>query len=187
VRPEAAPQEPAHRNVPTRLTRRPCVAAHEICRVPRPSALSVLRRETADASLAPKMLAVSQHRVHQGGSGAGRSACHDRYAPPTESSRILEHMAETTGGDFRGPQIPAPAVHCRKRPYYGVARDPPNEAVGFDAAARRQPSGQLSRYRYLHFAQMAIWHRKPPSLLRAGVAQIDESCVQPSRGFFRGE
>jgi len=188
VAPDGALQRLPFAMLPIPGSSEPLVASHEIVVLPSASALFVLRRELAGRKPAPKMLAVFADPVFDladpRAAGAGAMLA---YAPPPESSRILEHLAETgAGGASAGPKIPRlPFTLQEADQILGVAPDRSNlRAVGFEASRAAATSGQLSQYRYLHFATHGYLDTEHPSLSALVLSQIDEK-RQPRDGFLR--
>jgi CHAT domain-containing protein len=164
------------------------IAAHEIVVLPSASALAVLRDQTAGRQPAPKMLAVFADpvfdafdpRVARSGSSAAKT-------PAAGDSRILEQLGESANGG-------AAALHIPRLPFTAQEADrilslSPNrannlKAVGFQASRVLATGGQLSHYRYLHFATHGYLDTEQPALSALVLAQIDEK-GQPEDGFLR--
>jgi CHAT domain-containing protein len=169
----------------------PLVVAHEVVMLPSASAMAVLRRETSGRKPAPKTLAVFADPVFDGTDArAGKTVA---YARPTasqdaarESTRILEHLAEpsdSASASLKIPRLPYTAQEADE--ILGVFRGGANlKAVGFEASRAAATNGQLSDYRYLHFATHGYLDTERPSLSALVLSQVDQN-NQPLDGFLR--
>jgi CHAT domain-containing protein len=163
----------------------PLITQHEIVMLPSASAVSVLRTQISGRKPAPKLLAVFADPVfgpedpRAGGSGAN-------YRPPPESSRILEHLAEpNASGPTRLKIARLPYTAQEANQIVNVVPSKTNlKAIGFQANRANAISGQLSDYRYLHFATHGYLDTERPSLSALVLAQINEK-GQPEDGFLR--
>jgi CHAT domain-containing protein len=158
----------------------PLVTAHEVVMLPSASALAVQRGELAGRKAAPRMVAVFADPVF------GAEA-----APPgTESTRILEHLAEgavaeqgATGPALQIPRLPFTAQEAER--ILRVAGGSTNwKATGYEASRAAAIGGQLSQYRYVHFATHGLLDTERPGLSGLVLSQIDEK-KQPQDGFLR--
>jgi CHAT domain-containing protein len=159
--------------------------------LPSASAMAVLRRETSGRKPAPKTLAVFADPVFDGTDArAGKTVA---YARPTasqdaarESTRILEHLAEpsdSASASLKIPRLPYTAQEADE--ILGVFRGGANlKAVGFEASRAAATNGQLSDYRYLHFATHGYLDTERPSLSALVLSQVDQN-NQPLDGFLR--
>jgi CHAT domain-containing protein len=168
-------------------TGEPLVSAHEIVVLPSASALAVLRKETAGRKPAPKLLAVFADPVFDAADPrAGRAGA--SAAPlPASSERMLEHLSGQDGGItgavLKIPRLPFTAQEADQ--ILRIGRDASNlRAVGFQATRAAATGGQLSQYRYLHFATHGYLDMERPSLSALLLSQIDEK-RQPQDGFLR--
>jgi CHAT domain-containing protein len=163
----------------------PLVAQHEIVMLPSASAISVLRTEISGRKPAPKMLAVFADPVF-GPEDLRAGGTPAQYTPLPESSRILEHIAET--GDkstarLKISRLPYTAQEADQ--ILNVVRSSTNlKAVGFQANRATAISGRLSDYRYLHFATHGYLDTERPSLSALVLAQINEK-GEAEDGFLR--
>src|ERR1019366_5982973 len=145
----------------------PLLSAHEIVVLPSASALAVLRSEIAGRKPAPKLLAVFADPVFDaadpraGGAGA----------------------TPGTAAVLKIPRLPFTAQEADQ--ILRIGRDASNlRAVGFQASRAAATGGQLSQYRYLHFATHGYLDLERPSLSALLLSQIDEK-LQPQDGFLR--
>lgn len=190
VVPDGALQRVPFAMLPLPGSGEPLLSAHEIVVLPSASALAVLRSEIAGRKPAPKLLAVFADPVFDaadpraGGAGAtSRTAA----APiPASSARMLEHLAGPGGGTaavLKIPRLPFTAQEADQ--ILRIGRDASNlRAVGFQASRAAATGGQLSQYRYLHFATHGYLDIERPSLSALLLSQIDEK-LQPQDGFLR--
>jgi len=166
----------------------PLVIAHEVVMLPSASAMAVLRRELAGRKPASKMLAVFADPVFdRTDARAGKTTV--AYATPPvspESTRILEHLSEPGDSGSTGLKIPRlPYTAQEADQILGVFRGGANlRAVGFEASRVAATSGQLSDYRYLHFATHGYLDTERPSLSALVLSQVDDN-NQPEDGFLR--
>jgi CHAT domain-containing protein len=187
VAPDGALQRLPFAMLPMPGSPEPLLASHEIVVLPSASALAVLRSELAGRKPAPKMLAIFADPVFdRSDPRAGRAGATIAQAAPLESSRILEHLAEPGEGASAMPKIPRlPFTLQEAEQILQVARDPSNlKAVGFGASRAAAISGQLSQYRYVHFATHGYLDTERPSLSALVLSQIDQN-NQPLDGFLR--
>jgi CHAT domain-containing protein len=168
----------------------PLLSAHEIVVLPSASALAVLRSEIAGRKPAPKLLAVFADPVFDAADpragGAGATSGTAAGPPPASSARMLEHLAgpgDGTAAVLKIPRLPFTAQEADQ--ILRIGRDASNlRAVGFQASRAAATGGQLSQYRYLHFATHGYLDLERPSLSALLLSQIDEK-LQPQDGFLR--
>jgi CHAT domain-containing protein/Tfp pilus assembly protein PilF len=185
--PEGALQRLPFAMLPIPGSAEPLVTAHEVVMLPSASALAVQRSELAGRKPAPKTLAVfadpvfdaADPRVGRGGTTA------DVVASP-EGSRILEHLSEPGDAAAASLKIPRlPYTEQEADQILRVARDSSNwKASGFEASRASATSGQLSQYRYVHFATHGYLDLERPSLSGLVLSQLDEK-RRPQDGFLR--
>jgi CHAT domain-containing protein/tetratricopeptide (TPR) repeat protein len=182
--PDGALQALPFAMLPVPGTQEPLLVRHEVLMAPSASALAAVRSELAGRKPAHKMLAVFADPVF--GLDDPRAGSRASYAPPPESSRILEHLAEP-GDDVSArlkiPRLPFTAQEADQ--ILSVARSSSNpKAIGFEATRATAISGRLSEYRYLHFATHGYLDTERPSLSALVLSQIDAK-GQPEDGFLR--
>jgi len=162
----------------------PLVSAHEIVVAPSASALAVLRTEVAGRKPAPKLLAVFADPVFDATDPrAGRANA--AVTPASVASvRLLEHVGDAAGGPaLKIPRLPFTAQEADQ--ILRIGRDASNlRAVGFQANRAAATGGQLSQYRYLHFATHGYLDIERPSLSALLLSQVDEK-MRPQDGFLR--
>jgi CHAT domain-containing protein/tetratricopeptide (TPR) repeat protein len=151
-------------------SREPLLTAHEIVSLPSASALAVLRNEAAGRQPATKTLAVFADPVFDAGDAA----------PSPEATRILEHLTDRS---FKIPRLPFTAIEADQ--ILRVAGGTGNwKATGYQASRAAALNGQLSQYRYVHFATHGILDTERPSLSALVLSQVDEN-QKPVDGFLR--
>ena len=150
----------------------PLLTAHEIVFLPSASALAVLRTEVAGRKPATKTLAVFANPVFDTGDAAP--------APSPDATRILEHLTDDT---LKIPPLPFTAIEADQ--ILRVAGGTGNwKATGYQASRASALNGQLSQYRYVHFATHGVLDTERPSLSALVLSQVDEK-HNPQDGFLR--
>ena len=190
VVPDGALQRVPFAMLPLPGSGEPLLSAHEIVVLPSASALAVLRSEIAGRKPAPKLLAVFADPVFDAADpragGAGATSGTAAGPPPASSARMLEHLAgpgDGTAAVLKIPRLPFTAQEADQ--ILRIGRDASNlRAVGFQASRAAATGGQLSQYRYLHFATHGYLDLERPSLSALLLSQIDEK-LQPQDGFLR--
>ena len=165
----------------------PLVAAHEIVMLPSASAMAMLRREVSGRKPASKTLAIFSDPVFDGSDPRmGRTIASAPRPASQEATRILEHLAAPDSGSSAALKIPRlPFTAQEADQILGVARGSANlKATGFEASRSAATSGQLSDYRYLHFATHGYLDTEQASLSALVLSQIDEK-GQAEDGFLR--
>jgi CHAT domain-containing protein len=159
----------------------------EVVMLPSASAIAALRVQTAGRAPAPKLLAVfadpvfdsSDPRVHGAPAEIAQSL-------QPERSRLLEHLAEQTGGPNTRLRIPRlPFTSQEADAILSVADNPSDlKATGFEASRAEALSGALGQYRYLHFATHGYLDTERPELSALVLSQFDGE-GRPVDGFLR--
>ena len=152
---------------------RPLVLAHEVVSLPSASAFAVHRRNLEDRKPAPKAVAVIADPVFSIADARFKGAAPARELSASNSSRIIEHLPAGASGQLSIPRLPftrseadqilavAPAASSMK-------------ALDFRANRTFATSGELSKYRYVHFATHGYL-----DTTRAGLSAIVLSLVDP--------
>ena len=189
----AVGSEKKNSNRPPAPDHRPLIVGHEVVSLPSASALAIQRRELAGRQLAPKMLAVIADPVFD------RSD--SRFTNPAtetgdktqtftgDDARSIEHLAENSG-DKSGvttlrliPRLP----FTRKEATRVLALTPKNSSFGaidFQANRATVLSGNLSQYRYVHFATHGLLDSERPGLSSLVLSMVDAQ-GKPQNGFLR--
>jgi CHAT domain-containing protein len=151
---------------------------------PSASALAAVRRQVAGRKAATKMVAVFADPVF--GREDARAGGPGPSAGAAGEARILEHTLGAGPADaerLKISRLPFTAQEADR--ILGVAQGAANlRAVGFEATRETAVSGQLSDYRYLHFATHGYLDTERPSLSALVLSQIDRRGV-PEDGFLR--
>jgi CHAT domain-containing protein/tetratricopeptide (TPR) repeat protein len=162
---------------------RPLVVDHEMVSIPSASALAVQRQSLANRKPAPKGLAVLADPVFSIGDARFKGNTRAKEASSTNDTRIIEH---TSGG-------PAGQLAIRRLPFtrqeadqiMSVAPTGANfKALDFRASRSVATSGELSQYRYVHFATHGYLDTARSGLSAIVLSMIDEQ-GNPQDGFLR--
>jgi CHAT domain-containing protein len=174
----------------------PLIVGHEIVSLPSASALAIQRAELAGRQPAPKMLAVIADPVFDRSDArlttpVTESA--DTSQPQTaafNSQRTLEHLAEESN-DKAGtaahrlviPRLPFTRQEAT-RLLTLVPKDSSFGAIDFRASRATVLSGDLSQYRYVHFATHGLLDSERPGLSSLVLSMVDQQ-GKPQDGFLR--
>jgi CHAT domain-containing protein len=156
----------------------PILMQHEVVTLPSLSALAALRQGVAGRAPAPRSVAVFADPLFDAAPAA-----------PSAESRILEHLADTSAdgsavSKLRSPRLP---YTLREADEILRAAGPGSlslRAVGANATRDAALNGQLSQYRFVHFATHGYLDTERPSLSALVLAQVDEK-GRPIDGFLR--
>lgn len=162
----------------------PLIGRHEVVLLPSISAVAILRRETSRPPAA-KTLAIFADPVFNRSDSRlnGKSV-----APPSasENTRLLQHLGastETGEAPLTIPRLPFTAREAER--ILTVAHGARTvAATGFEASREAATNGQLSDYRYIHFATHGYLDTERPSLSALVLAQFDRQ-GKPVDGFLR--
>ncbi|MEP7039088.1 MAG: CHAT domain-containing protein, partial [Acidobacteriota bacterium] len=193
--PFAALPDPAvgGKNQQTAKNLQPLIVGHEVVSLPSASALAIQRTELAGRQLAPKILAVVADPVFDRTDARFKtSAPETGDKPPTQTvafadERSLEHIADESGE--KGVQ----RLIIRRLPFTqreadGLLALAPKtsrfEATGFEANRDAILSGELSQYRYVHFATHGLLDTERPGLSSLVLSMVDENGKREN-GFLR--
>ena len=158
---------------------RPLIVDHELVSLPSASAFALQRQILANRPLAPETVAViadpvfSTNDVRLGGIAAKESA----------STRIIEHGPGGPGGQLSIPRLP----FTRWEADQILAVSPAGstlKAVGFDANRAVAGSGELSHYRYVHFATHGYVDTERAGFSAIVLSMFDKA-GKPQDGFLR--
>jgi CHAT domain-containing protein/Flp pilus assembly protein TadD len=174
----------------------PLIVKHEVVSLPSASALAIQRAELAGRQPAPKMLAViadpvfdrTDERFKTVATDAGDKA--QTQAIAADDARSIEHLAENSG-DKPGvttlrlvvPRLP----FTRQEAIRLLALTPKNSSFGaidFQASRATVLSGELSQYRYVHFATHGLLDSERPGLSSLVLSMVDAQ-GKPLDGFLR--
>ena len=180
----------------------PLIVKHEIVSLPSASALAIQRSELAGRQPAPKMLAVIADPVFDRTDPrfktvARLSRTDVSEEPQTQTqtitaddARSIEHLAENSG-DKSGvttlrlviPRLP----FTREEATRVLALTPKNSSFGaldFQASRATVLTGNLSQYRYVHFATHGLLDSERPGLSSLVLSMVDAE-GKPQDGFLR--
>jgi len=168
---------------------RPLVVDHEIVSLPSASALAIQRQTLANRQPAPKGIAVvadpvfSTADVRFKSSGGAKDVAH-AVASSANDTRILEHLSGgPTNGQFAIRRLPFTRQEAEQ--ILAVAPAGSNfKAIDFRANRALATSGELSQYRYVHFATHGYLDTTRAGLSAIVLSMIDEQ-GKPQDGFLR--
>ncbi|MFY9608364.1 MAG: CHAT domain-containing tetratricopeptide repeat protein [Blastocatellia bacterium] len=192
-------QKPENKNWPLTTDHRPLIADHEIVLLPSASALAVLRRETANRRPAERAVAVladpvfgkDDERLGRLPKDKGTIADGDRQTPTTasESPSVpngLERAVKEVGISGDGLSITR-LPFSRREAEAIIAAAPARDgmkALDFKASRETATSGELARYRIVHFATHGLLNSVHPELSGIILSLVDEQ-GRPVNGFLR--
>jgi len=162
---------------------RPLVVDHEIVSIPSASSLAVQRQSLANRKPAPKGLAVLADPVFSTSDVRFKDDSRVKEASSASDTRIIEH---TSGG-------PAGQLTIRRLPFtrqeadqiMAVAPAGANfKALDFRASRSVATSGELSQYRYVHFATHGYLDTARSGLSAIVLSMVDDK-GNPQDGFLR--
>ena len=174
----------------------PLVVNHEVVSLPSASALAVQRAELTGRQPAPKMLAVIADPVFDRTDARFKTlapAASDKEQAPTiafNDARSIEHLAEKSA-DKAGvttrrlviPRLP----FTRQEATRLLALAPKSSSFGaidFEANRLNVLKGDLSQYRYVHFATHGVMDSERPGLSSLVLSMVDAE-GKPQDGFLR--
>ena len=167
---------------------RPLVVDHEIVSLPSASALAIQRQTLANRQPAPKGIAVvadpvfSTADVRFKSSGGAKYIAH-AAASSTNDTRILEHLSGGPSGQLAIRRLPFTRQEAEQ--ILAVAPAGSNfKAIDFRANRVLATSGELSQYRYVHFATHGYLDTTRAGLSAIVLSMIDEQ-GKPQDGFLR--
>lgn len=161
---------------------RPLVLSHEVVSLPSASAFALQRRNLENRQPAAKAVAVIADPVFSVGDARLKTAA-TREASETNSTRSIEHLPAGAAGQLSIPRLPFTRAEAEQ--ILAVAPATSSlKALDFSANRTIATSGELSNYRYVHFATHGYL-----DTTRAGLSAIVLSLVdqqgKPLDGFLR--
>lgn len=163
-----------------RETYRPLVLDNEIVSLPSASALAVQRQTLANRKPAPKSLAVIADPVFSPADSRFKSG---RSSATTDGARIIEHGPGASGAQMNVRRLP----FTRQEANQILAVAPAGstfKALDFRANRSIATSGELSNYRYVHFATHGYLDTSRAGLSAIVLSLVDEN-GKPQDGFLR--
>ena len=166
---------------------RPLVTDHEVVSIPSASSLAVQRQTLANRKPAPKGLAVLADPVFSLNDArlkvTNRAPEASVSAASTNNTRIIEHLSGGPGGQLAIRRLPFTRQEAEKI----LAEAPAGanfKALDFRANRTVATSGELSQYRYIHFATHGYLDTARSGLSAIVLSMIDEH-GNPQDGFLR--
>jgi CHAT domain-containing protein/Tfp pilus assembly protein PilF len=167
---------------------RPLIVDHELVSLPSASSLGIQRQSFANRKPAPKGVAVIADPVFSTGDARFRISMRAKEStgstPVTEEdTRIIEHLSGGAGGQLAIRRLPFTRQEAEQ--ILAVAPAGANfKAVDFRANRSVATSGELSQYRYVHFATHGYADTNRGGLSAIVLSMIDEQ-GNPQDGFLR--
>jgi CHAT domain-containing protein/tetratricopeptide (TPR) repeat protein len=158
---------------------RPLIVDHEIVTLPSASTLAVLRQDTAGRKPAEKTLAVLADPVFTRDERikAPGAATKEETRSATRGLRIktakAEFQTQLGTGQSGIPRLPGTREEAREILSL-VDESESLAALDFAASRETATSGELSRYRYVHFATHGLLDTRHPNLSGIVLSLIDE-------------
>lgn len=164
---------------------RPLIVKHEVVTLASASALAVQRRERAGRKMATRNIAVIADPVFDVSDPRVNSDV--REQPPAtdpHATRIVEHLSEGES-KLRIPRLPYTRQEAER--ILSVMPAGANlKAVDFNAQRAAALGGELSEYRYIHFATHGYIDSEKPGLSAIVLSLVDER-GQARDGFLRAQ
>lgn len=166
---------------------RPLVMDHEVVSIPSASSLAVQRQSLANRKPAPKGLAVLADPVFATSDvrfkRTGPAKEVKVSEPATNDTRIIEHLSGGPGAQLAIRRLPFTRHEADQ--ILAVAPAGANfKAMDFRANRATAMSGELSQYRYVHFATHGYLDAARSGLSAIVLSMIDEK-GNPQDGFLR--
>jgi CHAT domain-containing protein/tetratricopeptide (TPR) repeat protein len=161
---------------------RPLVFDHELVSLPSASAFAVQRQNLKDRTPAPKSVAVVADPVFSMSDARFKGGAQAQaVVEPAQATRIIEHLQGTAKGQLSIPRLP----FTRWEADQILAVAPSGfKAVDFNASRSIATSGELSKYRYVHFATHGYLDTSRANLSAIVLSLFDEQ-GKPQDGFLR--
>lgn len=162
---------------------RPLIVDHELVSLPSASSLAIQRQTLANRKPAPKGVVVIADPVFSARDSRFNRPGASGAATAADDTRIIEHVGNGSGGPLNVRRLPFTRQEADR--ILAVAPGASNlRAVDFRANRSIATSGELSNYRYVHFATHGYLDTS-----RAGLSAIVLSLVdqqgKPQDGFLR--
>ena len=182
-------------NRPPTTDHRSLIQDHEIINLPSASTMAVLRRDTAQRQLAPKMLAVladpvfeeDDERVKTARPTASNPTSQPKANEKSQSQavaeeRSLKHMKEKSAeetGEMKISRLPFTRQEAEKILALVPEADR-KQALDFDASRATATAKDLSQYRYVHFATHGYLDSERPEFSALVLSLINKDGAQQS-------
>jgi CHAT domain-containing protein len=174
----------------------PLIVNQEVINLPSASALALIRREAAGrkapaktlAALADPVFEVNDPRLATARKKASKSGliAFVRSAEPSSASSLLPSELARSVRSFRRDGF-SRLVFSNEEAEFITELAPRNsklKATGFEASRRLVASGELGRYRIIHFATHGLLNSEYPELSGLVLSLVDED-GKPQDGFLR--
>jgi CHAT domain-containing protein/tetratricopeptide (TPR) repeat protein len=159
---------------------RPLVLKHEIVSLPSASSLAIQRQGLANRKPAPKGIAVIADPVFSTSDPRLRGGA---QAVAANDTRIIEHLPGGAAGQLAIRRLPFTRQEADR--ILAIAPSGANfSAVDFRANRAVVTSGELSQYRYVHFATHGYLDTERAELSAIVLSMVDEQ-GRPQDGFLR--
>jgi len=163
--------------------RRPLIIDHELVSLPSASSLAIQRQTLANRQPAPKGVAVIADPVFSATDSRFRFGTSTGAATAHNDTRIIEHIGIGSGGPLNVRRLPFTRQEADR--ILAVAPGSSNlRAVDFRANRSIATSGELSNYRYVHFATHGYLDTSRAGLSAIVLSLVDEQ-GKPQDGFLR--
>ncbi len=171
--------------LPVNGSSRPLVVDHEVVSLPSASSLAVQRQSLANRNPAPKGLAVIADPVFSTADARFKTSTRAKEGAVSRlaDTRIIEHLSGGPGGQLSIPRLPFTRHEADQ--ILAVAPAGANfKALDFRANRSVATSGELSQYRYVHFATHGYLDTTRAGLSAIVLSMVDEQ-GNPQDGFLR--
>jgi CHAT domain-containing protein len=171
----------------------PLVVNHEVVSLPSASALAIQRSELAGRQPAPKMLAVIADPVFDRSDERLKTVASDKEQSEvitSDDARSIEHLAEESSNksSTTTPRLVIPRLPFTRQEATRLLALAPRAssfgAIDFQANRETVLEGDLSQYRYVHFATHGVMDSERPGLSSLVLSMVDEK-GKPQDGFLR--
>ncbi|HJP95591.1 MAG TPA: CHAT domain-containing protein [Pyrinomonadaceae bacterium] len=163
--------------------RRPMIFDHEVVSLPSASSLAVQRQNLQNRAPAPGAVAVIADPVFSTNDQRLKAPAPVTEVSEQSAARIIEHLASDAKGQLSIPRLPFTRVEANR--ILAVAPAGSSlEAVDFRANRTIATSGELSKYRYIHFATHGYLDTTQAGLSAIVLSLVDEQ-GKPQDGFLR--
>jgi CHAT domain-containing protein/tetratricopeptide (TPR) repeat protein len=160
---------------------RPLILDHELVSLPSASAFAVQRQNLKDRVLAPKSVAIVADPVFSLSDARFKTGAQAQASNEVAATRIIEHLQGTAKGQLSIPRLP----FTRWEADQILAVAPSGmKAVDFNASRSIATGGELSKYRYVHFATHGYLDTSRSNLSAIVLSLFDEQ-GKPQDGFLR--
>lgn len=165
---------------------RPLILDHEVINLPSASALAIQRQGLRNRKPAPNAVAVIADPVfsvsdERLGAATRTDTASQAQRDGSANTRIIEHLAEGSGLIIR-------RLKFTRQEADQILAEAPREknlrAIDFQANRATATGGELSKYRYIHFATHGYIDSEHPDLSAIVLSLVDEE-GKPQDGFLR--